>query len=285
MPTFKTPEPIAATIELVVGDARITASDRADTVVDVRPSDSSHEPDVRAAEQTRVAYSAGRLLVKAPKQRGLGLFGKPGLVDVTVELPTGSHLEADASVATFRCVGRLGECRVRTSTGDIQVDQTGTLDLNTGAGAIVVGCVVGDADVSTGSGKVRLREVDGSAVIKNSNGDTWIGQVSGNLRVKAANGDITVNHAQRDVTASTANGDVRVGEVGRGSTAVKTAFGQIEIGIRPGTAARLDVHTSLGRVHNHVDTMESPEPSDETVDVGAHTSYGDIVIRRSPNLQ
>ena len=52
MPIFETPEPISATIDLAVGDVRITASDRHDTVVDVRPSDASHEPDVRAAEQT-----------------------------------------------------------------------------------------------------------------------------------------------------------------------------------------------------------------------------------------
>ena len=60
MPTFDTPEPISAVVDLVVGDVRITASDRDDTAVEIRPSDESHEPDVRAAEQTRVEYSAGQ---------------------------------------------------------------------------------------------------------------------------------------------------------------------------------------------------------------------------------
>ena len=49
MPAFETPEPILATIEVTVGDLRIAARDRTDTVVEVRPSDPSHEPDVRAA--------------------------------------------------------------------------------------------------------------------------------------------------------------------------------------------------------------------------------------------
>ena len=44
MPTFDTPEPITVTLELGVGDVRITASDRADTVVEVRPSDPAKEP-------------------------------------------------------------------------------------------------------------------------------------------------------------------------------------------------------------------------------------------------
>ncbi len=281
MPTFSTPEPIAATIELVVGDARVALTDRPDTVVDVRPSDVSHEPDVRAAAQTRVEYDAGRLLIKAAKQRGLGLLGKVGSVDVTIELPAGSQLHGEASSAAFRCVGRLGECRINTSTGDITVDHAGVLDLYTGAGAIVVTRGVGHAEIRTGSGDVRLREIDGSAVIKNSNGDNWIGEISGNLRVNTANGDISVDHAQADVTAHTANGDVRIGDVVCGSASLKSGCGEIEISIRSGTAARLDVHTTFGRVHNHMDTADRPESTDKTMDVRAHTGYGDIVIRRS----
>ncbi|MFC9552346.1 DUF4097 domain-containing protein [Rhodococcus sp. NPDC056960] len=281
MPTFSTPAPISATIELVVGDARITASDRDDTVVDVRPSDDSREPDVRAAEQTRIEYDAGRLLVKTPKQRGLGLFGKAGSVDVTIALPTGSQLECDASVSTLRVVGRVGVCRVKMSAGDIQLGETGPLDVHTGAGGVVVEHVSGNADVSTGSGKIRLGGIDGSAVVKNSNGDNWIGAVAGSLRVKTANGDISVDDARADLTAATANGDIRIGQVVQGTASLETACGRIEIGIRPGTAARLDAHTSFGKVHNRMNSVGSPESTDEKIDVRARTSFGDIVIHRA----
>jgi DUF4097 and DUF4098 domain-containing protein YvlB len=283
MPTFDTPEPISVVVDLVVGDVRITATDRDDTAVEVRPSDGSREPDVQAAEQTRVEYAGGRVLIKAPKQRHLGLFGKVGSIDVAIGLPAGSHVQGDAAVAAFRCTGRLGECRLKTSTGDIQLDHTDALDLNTGAGTVVVDRVAGHAEVSTGSGRVRLREIGGSAVVKNSNGDSWIGEVTGDLRVNAANGDISVDRAHAGVTASTANGDVRIGGFTRGSAVLKTGFGEIELGIHAGTAARLDVSTAFGRVHNHLDTADGPEPSDETVEIRAHSSYGDIVLRRSPN--
>ncbi|MGH4016638.1 MAG: DUF4097 family beta strand repeat-containing protein, partial [Pseudonocardiaceae bacterium] len=146
---------------------------------------------------------------------------------------------------------------------------------------IVVDRVDGHAQLSTGSGRIRLREIDGTAVIKNSNGDSWVGEITGELRVNAANGDISIDHPNTGVTAHTANGDVRIGEVTRGSAALKTACGEIEIGIHPGTAARLDVSTQFGRVHNHLDTAQGPEPSDQTVEVHARTSYGDIIIRRS----
>ena len=281
MPIFTTPKPITATVEIVVGDVRVFASDRDDTVVEVRPSDASQEQDVRVAEQTRVEYSAGRLLVKAPRPRNLGLFGKVGSIDVTIEFPTGSDLEADASVAAFRSSGRLGDCRIKTATGDIRLEDTGPLNLDTGAGLVVVNHVAGDATVSTGTGKVRVAQIDGSAVIKNSNGDNWVGEIQGGLRANTANGDISVDRAHDDLTAATANGDLRVGEVVRGSVSLKTGMGQIEIGIRTGSAARVEARTAFGRVQNHLESVSGPEPSDQKVDVRAQTSYGDIVIRRS----
>ena len=51
MTTFATPEPISVHIEIGVGNVRVAASDRTDTVAEVRPSDPSNPDDVRASEQ------------------------------------------------------------------------------------------------------------------------------------------------------------------------------------------------------------------------------------------
>ena len=67
MPTFDTPDPILVTLEIGVGDVRITASDRTNTTVAVRPTDPAKKGDVAAAEQTRVEFSEGSLLIRAPK--------------------------------------------------------------------------------------------------------------------------------------------------------------------------------------------------------------------------
>lgn len=280
MPTFETPEPISATIDVAVGDVRITASDRHDTVVDVRPTDASHEPDVHAAEQTRVEYTATGLLIKSPRQRTLSQR-KVGSVDVAVELPVGSKLHADTAMGAIRTTGRLGQCRIKMAAGDIDLDEAGPADLSTSAGGIAVDRATGHAEISTSSGRIRVREIDGSAVIKNSNGESFVGEITGDLRVNAANGNIVVGDAGADVTATTANGDVRVGAITRGVTSLKTGYGQIEIGIRTGTAARLDAHTSFGQVHNSMRAADSPGPEEETAEVRARTSFGDIVIRRS----
>jgi DUF4097 and DUF4098 domain-containing protein YvlB len=288
MPTFETPEPILATLEVAAGDLRIAARDRTDTVVEVRPSDPSHEPDVRAAEQTRVEMTSDGLLVKTPRggrsaltgQR-LSLFGKPGSIDVSIDLPAGSRLRADAGVAKLRCSGRLAECQAKAGAGEIDIETAGPVDLSTGAGGISVGVVSGSAEITTGTGRVRLTEIDGPAVVRNSNGETWIGAVTGSLQVSASNGGVSVDRADGDVTVRTANGSLRVGHISRGITTLKTSLGEIEVGIAAGTAALVDAQTRMGNVRNGLTATDSPEPADETAEVHARTAFGDILIRRA----
>jgi hypothetical protein len=281
MPTFETLEPISVTIVMFVGDLRITASDRKDTVVLISPSDSSKESDVKAAEQTRVEYTNGRLLIKAPRSwRHYSPFGGRESIDVAIELPAGSRVEAEAAVADFRCDGRLGDCRFTTAVGNIRLDETDQLYLSTSAGNLTVDRVAGRAEV-TGSGQVRIGEIHGSAVIKNLNGVTWIGEVKGDLRCNATNGDITVDRALGSVAAKTANGAVRIGDVVRGTVELGTAYGELEVGIREGTAALLDVRSQFGSVRNLLTASDGPQPSDQKVELRARTSFGDIVVRRS----
>ncbi len=283
MPTFNTPEPISVIVELGVGDLRIEASDRSDTVVEVRPSDPAKRSDVNAAENARVEYADGRLSVKAAKGwRQYTPRGGGESIAVQINLPAGSEVRADAGVAAFHCTGRLGTCRLTTGMGDLEIEETGgSTRFKTGIGDITVGRALGHVEVTTGSGAVRIESVDGTAVVKNSNGSTWIGEIVGDLRANAANGTIVVDQAGATVTAKTANGDVRLGEVGNGAIVAETARGKIDIGIRPGTAAWLDLDTRFGNVHNDLDAVARPEAGEATVEVRAHTSFGDVTVRHA----
>ena len=282
MPTFDTPEPISVTIDISVGDTRIIASDRTDTVVEVRPSSDSKTSDIEAADQTRVEYADGRLLIKTPKHwTQYTPFRRVGSIDVTIELPTGSHLDGDSEMGKFHSEGQLGGCTLKTAMGDIRLDQTGTLHADTAYGDITVDRATGDADVTTASGEIRIREINGAALIKNSDGDTRVGEAAGDLRVRAANGDVSIERAEASVSAKTADGNVRIGDVVRGTIVVATADGELEVGIHEGTAAWLDLSAEYGNVDNSLDDSEAPVESDKTVQVRARNAYGDIVIRRA----
>ena len=263
MPTFATPEPIAVAI------------------VDVRPLDPSKKSDVIAAENTQVTLANGELVIKAPKERRrYSVRNGTGSIAVAIDLPTRSRVRADAGLAELHTTGRLGDCRIRTGSGDVSLDEAGDVDLKSGRGDIAVARATGRVEIATGSGGVRLTRVDGSATIKNASGDTSVGDIGGDLRVSVARGAISVTRPQGAVTAKSAHGDVRVDQVQRGAVVAETGFGGVEVGLADGVAAWLDLSTGFGTVRNGLDSADAPAPGEDAVEVRARTGFGDITIRR-----
>ncbi|MET9227491.1 DUF4097 family beta strand repeat-containing protein [Lentzea sp. NPDC003310] len=280
MPSYATPEPISVLLDIYAGHVQFVATDRTTTNVEVRPTDSSDSSDVEAARKTTVDYADGVLMVRGPK-RTFDFSKKTRSVDVVVELPAGSKVDADVTAGSVRTIGVLGVTEVDMSAGNIHLDRTGQLKADTGAGYVKIGAVVGNAEVKTGSGHLRVGTVHGSLVVKNSNGHIDVGSVDGDLRARSANGDINVERAGSLVEARTAMGSIEVGEVVRDTVTLNTAMGGIEVGIAHGTAAWIDAKTSFGRVTNSLEGSDGPGTSAETVKVTAHTAFGDISVRRA----
>jgi DUF4097 and DUF4098 domain-containing protein YvlB len=179
------------------------------------------------------------------------------------------------------CAGRLGECRVVTGAGDLDVAEAATVRLRTGAGTVTVGRLTGRGDIATGTGTVDIGELDGQVVVKNANGRTRVGTVRGDVRVQAANGAVSFDRVDGSAVVRTANGDVRADGIGSGSVTVDTGCGAVDVGLREGPAAWLDLQSRFGAVRN--DLAESAPPADgaASVSVRVRTGMGDIRVRRS----
>ncbi|KUM78483.1 DUF4097 family beta strand repeat-containing protein [Streptomyces curacoi] len=283
MPEFTTPEPITVALTMNSGKLSLVAGDRTDTVVRVRPRDESAAADVKAAEQTEVDYAAGRLLVKAPDPHWLGgILGNSPSIDVTIELPTGSSLQAEVVKVQIHSEGLLEEVRLDSVSGHVHLDRVGTLHAETVSGHITVDDVSGYANVNGVSGKVRVRRVRGSAVVKGVNGDIWIGDAGSDLHLSAAGGDIFVDSAGPGVTAKTAGGSIRIGHVTAGEVDLLTSSGEVEIGIGEGSTAWVDARSVTGSVRNSLQARDAPTQHADMVKVRARSRHGDIMIHRSP---
>jgi DUF4097 and DUF4098 domain-containing protein YvlB len=289
--TFDTPAAVAVVLDLYVADVRFAVSDRTDTIVDVRPSDPNKGADVKAAENTRVEYDEATRTVsivsRKPRSRFVNFSTKrPESIDVVVELPTDSDVRGEADLGDFQADGALGTVVLKTDLGAIRLAETGPLNVKNGLGAITVDGVSGAADVHASSGDIRLGAVDGTADVSNSNGKLWVGVVTGPANVKCANGSVSVDRALTDITAESSHGEVRIGEVVRGKVSASSKNGSVEVGIREGSAAWLELNVGVGRVYNELDSAEAPadgEPVDR-VEIHAFTKLGDVTIRRAPRL-
>jgi len=298
MPVFDTPEPITADID-IVGRVQVTASDRADTVVEVLPADPADEASVQAAEQTTVEFSGGRLLVRRPKLGPLAsLIGPRGSVNVAVGLPAGSHVKA-RSLAGIITTGPLGEVILHSSIGDLQVEEASRLEAKAAIGSVTVDRVAGPAEVTTANGAIRIGALEGAATLESANGSITVDRTAGTLQVKSANSDITlretagvvqvksanssitIGRSLAGITARTAWGRVRIDEVVSGTVHLETGRGDVSIGIAEGTAAWLDLHSKSGVVRSDLDAADGPKTSDTVAEIRVHTDRGDIDVHRS----
>ena len=263
MPTFDTPSPISIRLDVSGGSVRVVASDRTDTVVRVRGSNERKAADVQAAEQTRVEYADGRLVVASPRRPRLLFMATMPSIDIELLVPEGSGLEAALTAGDVDCEGRLGDVRIDNRYGDIRIDRAATLHARTSAGEVAVSRVDGDGDAGTSYGNIR------------------VGEATGALVLDSACGDIVVQNARGSVGASTKYGQVSVHQAAGGSLDLVTSYGTVEAGIAEGTPAWLDLEASSGKVRNLLTPSDAPDDSEEPVRVRARTSYGDIVVRRA----
>jgi DUF4097 and DUF4098 domain-containing protein YvlB len=288
---FSTPSPITVALDLYVADVRFTVSDRTDTIVEVRPSDPNKAADVKAAENTRVEYDDATwtlsIFSRKPRSRFVNFSSKrPESIDVVLQLPTDSDVRGEAKIGDFQSDGALGTVVLKTDLGAVRLAETGPLSVRGGVGEITVEGVSGSAEVHSGSSNIRIGTVDGTADVSTGNGKVQVGLVTGPADIKVANGSVSVDRALSDITAASSNGEVRIGEVVRGKVSATSKNGGVEVGVREGSAAWLELNAGVGRVYNELapsDAPEAVEPVDKA-EIHASTKLGDVTIRRAPRL-
>ena len=280
MPTFSTPTPIDLAIDLPAGRVEIIASDRADTAVTTVPSNASKAADARAAEDTQVTFAGGRLTVTGARPR-LNWLGPTGSVDVTVELPAHSRVTADTGAGAVRTSGQLGATRVKSGLGSVDIESSADLWIKASHGNASVGEATGGAEVTTDHGQVRMGIVRGDVIARSSHGSITIDHVTGDLDAKLSYGDLSVGRAEASTTATTAYGEIHLREVSGGSIQLDSGFGEINVGVREGVPAWLDLSSKSGHVRNQLEAQAAPAADEPSVAVRARTAFGDITITRA----
>ncbi|MFE5815819.1 DUF4097 family beta strand repeat-containing protein [Streptomyces sp. NPDC056479] len=217
MQKFDTPTPVSAVLDIPAGRIRFIAADRADTTVEILPADASKGRDVKAAERTEVSYDDGVLRIEVPAATNR-ILGNSGFIEVTVQLPAGSRVEAKAASAEFRGVGRLGDVAFEGQQATVKLDETDSARLTTLDGDISVGRLGGPAEISTQKGDIRITAaVRGTVVLTTQMGDVSVGAARGvSAALDAGTGYGRIDNALKNadgtpglkIRATTSHGDI-----------------------------------------------------------------------------
>lgn len=186
---------------------------------------------------------------------------------VVVDVPARSSLEVTTASANVRTTGTLGSVRVRTASGDVDLDDADRVE------------------VSTASGRVNARTVSGDARIRTVSGDITGRTIGRELAASSASGDVRCDHVDGCVEVATTSGDIRIDHVGGEDISIRSVSGDLAVGLPSGIRVEADISTLSGHT-------ALPDPADRhdgghaasdrrKVRLRLRTVSGDVRVHRS----
>jgi DUF4097 and DUF4098 domain-containing protein YvlB len=265
---FETPGRVALDIRCAEGEIFVETSESAATEVDV-DAHGSDDAVRELLDATRVeATPAGEgHAVRVSVPRRSGFFRRSVDVRIVVRAPDGADVRVDVASADIRARGRLGSVSVNSASGDVELPG------------------IGDASVKTASGDVRIDDTAGDASVSTASGDVTIGRIRGGANVKSASGDVSIRDAESDTNVSTASGDQVLGAVVRGRVELRSASGDIKVGIATGSVVWVDARSLSGDTSSELELGDAePATGDGSpvVELSAMSMSGDVTIVRAP---
>jgi DUF4097 and DUF4098 domain-containing protein YvlB len=282
--TFDTPGDVRLDIRLGAGEVRLETADVQQTTVLLEPL-RDNDASAAAVEHARIELrdrDGRHEVVIDVRDRGRGIFRNAEVL-VAVTCPEGTGVESKTGSAEVVGRGRFGSVEVESGSGDVEFGEVGgDARVDAASGDVQLGNVGGGARVNTASGDVQMRSIDGAAKINSASGDVIIREVGGELSVNSASGDVIVREARASVSVSTASGDQNIGSVAAGRVELKSASGDLKVGIAEGSTLWVDARSRSGEVRSELPVSElPPEGEGPTVELRANTMSGDITVTRA----
>ena len=252
---FATPEPPKLRFGIGAGRIEVETADVAETTVEVE----AIRGDV---EDLKVEQHGRDVVVESRKRFGLKSDQE---FDIRIRAPYGSEVDANVASAPFRATGRLSKLEVNTASGDVQVEN-----------------VERDVKIHSASGHVQLGSVGGRTDVNTASGDVKVDSAGGGGTIRSASGDVQIAEAARQVKLQTASGDMVISSIAEGSIDVKSASGDVRVGIKQGSRLHVDARSLSGDTTSEVELggVETATGG-PLVEVKGTTMSGDIRIVRA----
>jgi DUF4097 and DUF4098 domain-containing protein YvlB len=252
---FDTPRAPELRVGLAAGRIEIEAAETGQTVVEVE----AIRGDV---ENLRVEQRGDTIAVEHRKRFALVRNEE---YEVRIVAPRGAAADLDIASADARLSGQFGGVEVNAASGDIEIDH-----------------VDHDLRIRSASGDVRVVAVGGRADVNTASGDIELGSVGREVSARSASGDVRVDEPGAGVSINTASGDQMITAVADGKVELKSASGDVRVGIRRGSRLFVDARSMSGETTSELDLGGvEPEGEGPLVELKATTMSGDIAIVRA----
>jgi len=266
---YETAGHVALRVSLSGGVVEIETTDQPRVEIELVP--------LRGNDVTRKAIAEARVemiergagqevVVSLGKETGFGFsIGRGSKVGVRVRCPRGADLDLRAGSADLGAVGPLGAVAVKTTAGDVLLEDVASLE------------------VSTASGDVRVRDVEQELSLRTASGDATVRRSGGLLTANLVSGDLSVGEAAAGLSVTTVSGDVRVHAAGGGSMRIQAVSGDVHLAIKPGEHLYIDARSVSGTMSSELGVEDAPPPDSTSQyhELSVSTVSGDVQIARA----
>jgi DUF4097 and DUF4098 domain-containing protein YvlB len=261
---FDRSTPVTVVLRAQGGVVDITAEERDTIEVDVQPM-SGGDTALESVQQTRVELEDDTLVVQAPGGDYWTWRRTPKL-RITIKVPAGSALAGKSAAADVRAAGVYS-----------------TIQLNVASADVEVGEALGDVSLEAASGDLAVRRAGGSMRLKSASGHLRVGDVTGDVSAETASGNIRLGAIGGSLRAGSASGDIEIGQLRQGQTLVKTASGDVKVGVAAGSAVWMDLNTASGKTITDLTAQGDVPPTDGPVELElqVRTASGNIRVHRA----
>jgi len=149
---------------------------------------------------------------------------------IRAEVPPTTIVRISVASAEINAEAPLAEAFIDTASGDVSLSR------------------VRDAKIKSASGDLSIGRASGEVSLRTASGDVRIGDVAERLDVTTASGSVDVALARGDVASSAASGDLAIDRFEGSDLNLKSASGNIRVGLPRGTKVALDARSLSGHI-------------------------------------
>lgn len=276
--TYQTKSDPTVKVDSRFGEVRVTAGsgNTVTAVVKVTAHERSEAAAKKLAESARVEIkgNGSSVTVRAGLPDDIEGDEDRGIeIDVTVTLPSGSHLDLESKFGAVAVTGVKGSVKVETGFGEVTIKESANLALNSSFGEVSLGDITGSMTVQSKMGEVKAYGVPGGK-IQSSYGEIEVNRPAGPIDITSSMGEITVKGC-------------------RGGT-ITASYGEVTVVMDPSFSGRIQAESSFGDIDSDFDLQSKskersfgPTTQKKWGSIGSgngklsvKSSFGDISIEK-----
>jgi DUF4097 and DUF4098 domain-containing protein YvlB len=263
-------------VELEHGDVDVRTTDSTPRVVarwSAAGRDDAEAKAILDRYQLEIVREAGTVRVRAVGEplhvsAGWGNMSIGASVDLELELPHGTPIDARSGSGNLTAVGPLGSSVAKSDYGNIELRSiTGNVEARTSSGTVRVNDVRGElVVVRSDYGDVRVENAEARELrLKSGSGRVALSNAKGDASLESDYGSIDVEGVDGNVRAATSSGNVRLDARGEGKFTLESDYGEVAT---RGGRGQIEAKSDSGRVS--ISGFQGR--------VRAHSGYGDVAL-------